>query len=260
MPSLSSIEIRRLPLRPKGMSAKQVLVVQEKVRSGGGIRFAVGNPNGLRSSTWRIWPNKKGDTYLATRSLGGILKVSFHKDRRCHIGFTSEYAQTAKERFGAERRLLQRWELPEGPVARAAQIVIPYSELTAFESEEATQMRWIPSPGPGFAVVVTLFMAEPPDAFKWENSNSDGMPIAMMCSSTRVAWLVYTNQPWNAQHHDWMEHHRIKSLDLPGAEHAPWGSPEMRTIMWGASESPNDFFILETSGRHPKFEQPSQRS
>ena len=36
------------------------------------IRFALGSVGGARSSTWRVWGNKKGDFYLATRTLGGI--------------------------------------------------------------------------------------------------------------------------------------------------------------------------------------------
>ena len=112
-------------------------------------------------------------------------------------------------------------------------------------------MRWLPNPGPGFAVVVTLFIAEPPDAFKWESSHADGVPIGIMISPTRAAWIEYTTQPWNAQQHVWMEKHRIRSLDLPGADQAPWGAPNMRLVMWGSSESPSDFFFLETSGRHP---------
>ena len=39
-----------------------------------GVRWAVGEQNGRRSSTYRFWGNKKGDFYLAARSIGGSLK------------------------------------------------------------------------------------------------------------------------------------------------------------------------------------------
>ena len=71
------------------------------------IRWAIGAPDGPRSSAWRLWGNKKGDIYVAVRSLGGIIKASFHRDGRCQVGFTDSYAMTASRRFGV--RFRQWW-------------------------------------------------------------------------------------------------------------------------------------------------------
>lgn len=52
------------------------------------LRWAVGSPNGLSGTAWRFWGNKKGDFYLSGRSLGHIMKTSFHRDGRCQTGLT----------------------------------------------------------------------------------------------------------------------------------------------------------------------------
>lgn len=49
-------------------------------------RFGVRNSNGARSSEWVVmWKPNASDIYLATRTLGGSMKVSLHASGRCHI-------------------------------------------------------------------------------------------------------------------------------------------------------------------------------
>jgi hypothetical protein len=120
-----------------------------------GIRFAVGEPNGRRSGTWRLWGDKKGDVYLSMRTCGRMLKASFDRDRRCSVGFTSEYEKIAKERFKVANRHWERWKLPDGEVVRLAQIVFPDSDLVSHDAKDGDPMRWLPAPGPGRAVVVS---------------------------------------------------------------------------------------------------------
>ena len=55
------------------------------------IRWAVGSIDGSRGATWRLWGDKKGDVYVAARSITGLVKASFHRDRKCHLGFTCGY-------------------------------------------------------------------------------------------------------------------------------------------------------------------------
>jgi len=76
------------------------------------IRWAIGSADGPRSSLWRMWGNKKGDIYVAVRSLGAITKASFHRDGSCQVGFTEPYAATASRRFGVTSRHWDRWQLP----------------------------------------------------------------------------------------------------------------------------------------------------
>lgn len=49
-------------------------------------RFGVRNAIGARSSEWVVmWKTNTSDVYLASRTLGGIMKASFHQSGRCHV-------------------------------------------------------------------------------------------------------------------------------------------------------------------------------
>src|SRR5262245_31477213 len=124
------------------------------------IRWAIGSSDGPRSTTWVLWENKKGDIYVATRSLGGTIKASFHRDGKCHFGFTSEYEATASRRFGVSKRLFEKWQLPDDPVVRVLQILVPHSELRAFADRHPTDdVTWLPMPSEGSMGVVSIFIS-----------------------------------------------------------------------------------------------------
>lgn len=130
----------------------------EELRPNDGIRWAIGSSTGKRGSTWRFWGNKKGDFYLSVRTLGGILKTSFHRDRRCHTGFTSTYANENKLEGSWH---IDRWEIPDEPFVKALQVVTPVGELEEYKSAEATPMKWLPIPPTGFVSVVTIALIRP---------------------------------------------------------------------------------------------------
>jgi hypothetical protein len=56
------------------------------------IRLAVGDPDGPRSTVWRVWANRRSsDVYVAARVLGGVAKVSLHQSGRWRFAFTTEF-------------------------------------------------------------------------------------------------------------------------------------------------------------------------
>src|SRR5215510_3988745 len=125
------------------------------------IRWAIGSSDGPRSTTWVLWENKKGDIYVATRSLGGTIKASFHRDGNCHVGFTSEYKATASRRFGVSKRLWEKWRLPDDPVVRVLQILIPHSELRVFADRNPTaDVTWLSLPSAGSISEVWIFISK----------------------------------------------------------------------------------------------------
>lgn len=207
------------------------------------IRFAVGSVNERRSSTWRLWGNKKGDTYLSMRSLGSQLKISIHKDRRCHIGYTKEYESIASERFGEENRHWERWVLPEGNVVRVIQILIPDSELGIFSSDEKTPMRWIPAPGVGRATVFSVFVAEPPNSYQWESPERDGHLLGTMIGPTRSTWLVHTEQELDASIIEMIEKGREQTFSMTPKELLTEEPGGIRMCLWGMSGTSECFFI-----------------
>lgn len=214
-----------------------------------GIRWAAGAPSGPRSSTWRLWGDKKGDVYLSMRSQGGRIKASFHRDRRCSIGFTSEFHEEARERFGVQSRHMARWTLPDSEVVRVAQILIPGDDLVAFEEGDNAQMRWLPAAGPGDATVVSVYIAEPPDCFNWTHPETDGNLIGIMLSPTRFTWAVSTVQTLDAATLAMIEDARQKAMAMAANTDLPRDNPAIRMAIWGHSNTPADLFFVDLSVR-----------
>ena len=212
-----------------------------------GVRWAVGRKGGRRSATWRLWGHKKGDAYLAMRSLGAHIKVSFHRDRRCNVGFTSEFAAEGKETFGIEPRHWHRWKLPDAPVARAFQVVIPDSDLATFDEDDAEPMAWIPSPGNGRAIVFTVLIAEPPDSFRWSSPDKDGTLLGFMGCPTRMTWLVHHSQELDAGTYGMIDRERRRAASHAGAKLGHAALMDGRMVLWGHPNASNACpYFIET--------------
>lgn len=216
------------------------------------VRWAVGAKDGRRSSTWRMWGDKKGDVYLSMRSMGAILKVSLHRDRRCSVGFTKDFESEAKQRFAASTRHWHRWILPNRPLIKGFQILIPDSELAEFVSEEKEPMAWIPAPGQGRAVVFTVFIAEPPSEFSWENPEKSGNLLGTMFCKARATWLVHKSEDLNVSTVKMIEDGRARALEM-AAEPLKEASPEgLRMTLFGHQAESDGFFIELDASRYAR--------
>jgi hypothetical protein len=91
-------------------------------------RFAVGDPDSLRSSEWLVVSNTKtSDVYVMSRTIGGVFKSSVHESGRCHVRApgTAKWAGT-----GPPPAFLQEWHIdPRATVAFPFGIIVPTSEL-----------------------------------------------------------------------------------------------------------------------------------
>jgi hypothetical protein len=96
------------------MSEVPNAIPAREVQAGGTIRFAVGSPTGLRSSTWRIWSAKHTkDVYLAARSIAGLQKVSLHETRSWSHSFVSDERAKPFVTPGSSRHI-DIWPAPSG--------------------------------------------------------------------------------------------------------------------------------------------------
>ena len=124
------------------------------------FRFAVGSPNGPRSSVWAIW-SRNSQVYAAHRSMGGIQKFSFHTPTLCLHAFTSEHGPPR----GNNSRVIQKWHRGTTPanghnqVVRVLRIGIATDHLSTKLAEGAPQYtNWIvPAPPGGTTVIDLLF-------------------------------------------------------------------------------------------------------
>jgi hypothetical protein len=140
--------------------------------------------------------------------------------------------------------------LPDTPVVKAIQILIPDKELACFTAEEAEPMAWIPAPGEKRAVVFTLFIAEPANAFAWENPESNGNLLGTITCSTRSTWLVHTNQELDVYTLKMIEGARLNASHQAGALVPTEGSEGLRMTIWGHGAREEDVFFVELDAKN----------
>jgi hypothetical protein len=209
--------------------------------TGSVLRWAIGSSDGPRSSAWRLWGNKKGDIYIANRSLGDMIKASFHRDGKCQVGFTSEYAPTAAQRFGCILRHWEKWVLPSEPVVRILQVLIPHSELRSFTTPDDREITWLPVPPEGSIAVVSVFVTTPGIERLLPSADHPAIVVGKVPTCARTAWLVYANNPLDAASAKLVDEERTKLKQIPGAQSVP---PGTRAAVW-ESRQDHDRHVLE---------------
>ncbi len=127
------------------------------------LRFAVGEPGGLTSNSWKVW-NRGADVYIACRDNFREVKVSLHASGRWRMAFTEE-AVTKKPSL-VESENQRAWEVwdrpnPDAPAMIAFQLIFKTSELAVTpEHRKANIWRKVsfiePAPS-GFATISAVF-------------------------------------------------------------------------------------------------------
>jgi hypothetical protein len=120
------------------------------------LRFGVGTPSDVRSSIWRLWGNGD-DLYLASRSIAGDVKISFHKSGICRIAQPSS----------SPRPPYARWKL--GPeilpsCSRIFDILVPpiLAMLPRLEILRDTKpVILVPTPGDKFKIIFGIYLSGP---------------------------------------------------------------------------------------------------
>lgn len=211
------------------------------------MRWAIGSPEGPRSSVWRLWGNKKGDFYLATRSLGHTLKTSLHRDGNCHTGYTKSYFETLQASPQTPSiRHWDKWRLPEVALVQALKIVVPTQELRAFKSSDDNQIRWIQAPPNDHLTVVTLLVAQMGHELQTMPGAKQGTkPIGIIRTLVRTAWVVYTQHPIDdGMRIDIEKYRAMISTRVPTDK--VYGKFGLGTILLGFRDN-NERFMIEVA-------------
>jgi hypothetical protein len=204
------------------------------------IRWAIGSSGGLRSSTWRLWGNKKGDIYFAVRTLGNTIKASFHRDGKCQVGFTEEYMSTATKLYTIQSRHWEKWRLPSDELVKALQVLIPHSELRQFTSRNDRDVIWLPTPPDGSIAVVSLFISIPIVDLSL-SPDSAATILGKIKTSTRTAWLVYLHNPIDVIMEKLISNEKGKLRRISDFTDLP---PNSRAILWEHRQG-HDQHVLE---------------
>lgn len=161
--------------------------------------FAVGAEDGPRSSVWRVWWSKEGDVYVAVRSLGGIIKASFHHTSNVrHIAFQKDFLKRFPL-FNIGERTLYRWYRTHWPnlnVSLEGIIYIPADDLRRSAVDEKLRKNgsivWIEPPPAEMKADITLMIqdADPGDNWPGKNRGTQLLRKANL-GDGRVLWITY---------------------------------------------------------------------
>ena len=125
------------------------------------LRFIVGSPTGVQSTSWKVWTNA-ADVYLMSRAAASTVKVSLHASGACQFSRTSEWARTSTQ-ANAERHL-EKWRRrdphPESGAVHLFRIVFPGSELRSAVAGPPLRstVHWLPAPPPESGTYVELWL------------------------------------------------------------------------------------------------------
>lgn len=220
------------------------------------LRWAIGSSGDLRSSAWRLWGNPKSDIYVAVRVLGGTTKASFHRDGRCQVGFTTEYAPTAGQRFGTGSRHWETWTLPAQPVVRVLRILVPYSELRPFAGRDNADIAWLPVPPEGSIGVVSVFIAAPDVVLEPPETVPSASLIGTVRTSIRNAWAFYAHNPIDEATARMIAEERAKIGRIP--TRAGGWPPGTRAALWESRTDHNRHALELACSPLPEPEAPGQ--
>jgi len=129
------------------------------------IRFAVGTPDGARSSTWRVWASRDSSVFVSTRPIGGHLKASLHSSGRWRIEFTDP-AEAARIGAPPGDRAFDKFTPPPevAPgVRHGITVVIPWLAvgLPPHHKPEEGKITWLPPLAHGQVTIVDLHLTAP---------------------------------------------------------------------------------------------------
>jgi hypothetical protein len=214
------------------------------------LRFGIKNSLGYVSNIWRLWVTSHGDVYLATRSMAGIEKYSFHKSGICRSAFTKEYG-TPKS---LTDRVIFKWQrlatppTGQGKAARVALIAFPTDYLSK-NGDPSLEVNWIEAAPPGGATYLDL-------AFTCESR--DSVETSFSQRQERKC-LLYVNLPGEEAvlldyyHSDWEN----EDLKIPGngivsdllfSANDPYETGRPIRIRFGPRPSNGDAMLLRELG------------
>lgn len=143
-------------------------------------RFAVGDPNGMTSNSWRVWAERRSEVYIACRDNFTETKVSLHASGRWRMGFTSEAIKKNPMLVQpSENRAWEVWDKPLETLPQtttAFHLYFPTSEL-AVDASQRVGKQWknvvyLEAAPPRKTTTVTLFITNGDISLRHESKPS----------------------------------------------------------------------------------------
>lgn len=222
----------------------------------GPVRFAIGDPSGLTSNSWRIWTSKSGDVYIACRDNYREVKVSLHPSGRWRFGFTGEAVGGRSELVSPdEDRAWEVWDKPhmrEG-VVPAFQLFFLPEELAVWPSQRPPR-SWakvivVAPPPPGAVSIATVWITEERLPITFAIGPMVTLAVLPLADGRYVQVTVHLEEPSEA----WREH--LERQFVEGLSRAQDAGivipPDGRLVLFGNSSEGTRFLVEFRAHRSP---------
>lgn len=166
-------------------------------------RFAVGQKDGLRSSSYNIFTNPhKSDIYIGHRGIVQDLKVSLHESGKNYIGYTTNSSHPiAKAKILKNERHLHKWKgnliHPRGYQCHF-KIIFPTCELRKINKDIYNKLvNWISSAPSEFQLEVVIITGPNgingyPKPFNYPSS----LLSEFLLPNNSSLWIIAIITPW----------------------------------------------------------------
>jgi hypothetical protein len=232
-------------------------------------RFAVGVPEGSRSSVWRIWTHDN-EVYLSARALTSILKISLHSSGDWRHAFTAEQVVAGLPFITpGQTRAIDRWERPPEfwpGVTKAFEIVVPSSEVTTPSHPKANELFrrnlgakkvvWVPAAPEGYATHFTVLFTKPEVTAAtlpgWPGRDAMGTRLIWKTElpNAETVWIVSHEPPDTFQ--QWVAEGKRYLISVASSavwEEAAANGLELRILSCGYNYQDGTRVYLDISGR-----------
>ncbi len=194
-----------------------------------GVRWAVGTPNGPRSTIWRAWTNGS-DIYIAPRPVAGDMKISLHAGGNWRSAFTQQHMERANPLIPRERdRAVDKWKRPPEFASgwtRGFTIIVPGSEVRESEVvlDEPHKIVWLDPAPPNHATHFDILIAAPgatgSEGRGYATAEGYGyateiVTVLELASGERM-WVVAHTEPMTDEQHAMVNELRQRILETAG--------------------------------------------
>jgi hypothetical protein len=222
----------------------------------------VGEPEGARSSVWRLWTHKN-EVYISAWALASDVKISLHSSGIWRDAFTEEHVAKGSPFVAPGRdRAIDKWERPAEFVPGAIKafvIVIPSSEVTTPRHPKANSafrqklggkaVVWVPAAPEGYATHFTVLFTRPEATAAtlpgWPGQNAVGTRFIWRTElpNGQSVWVVSHERPDVFQR--WVAAGK-RELE----EFSDTGEP--RGCVYGRNRQDGTRFYVDISGENPQ--------
>ena len=218
------------------------------------LRLGVRSAHPHVSLIWRLFATKKGDVYFAVRTMGGVMKYSFHQSGICRSAFTAEHGKPA----ALNDRAMYKWN--RAPIQPVGQERLSRVLLLAFPTDFLSRARaadtdagitWMEAAPAGGATYLSISFTAEARAEVEAAYNSNGTKLLSYTTVGPATNLLvdYYNADW--ENEDLTMPGNGKTSDLLFSANDPRDTGRPIRLVFGAKPNDGDALHIRELGGYP---------